>query len=231
MKLRRPSSIRAAARVGSAVLKAWLSTVTFRYRALGPAFPPGFRPGGRYVFAFWHENVLPLLRNYARPFVHVLISDHADGELIAEVCKRWGFSVVRGSSTRGGLGAVRRVLALPDSEHVGVTPDGPRGPRRVVKPGVAFMASRCGMPVIPAGIAFASAWRVNSWDKFALPKPFSDTYCVSGEAVEVPRRATSAELERHTARIQVAMDAAQAAAEAWAGGQSPRRASSFSAAA
>jgi lysophospholipid acyltransferase (LPLAT)-like uncharacterized protein len=110
--------------------------------------------------------------HYARPDIKVLISTHADGQLIAEACQRLGFALARGSSTRGGVEAVRDMLRANDT-HLAVTPDGPRGPRRRVQAGVVYLAARTGLPIVPVGFAARRPWRAKSWDRFAVPRPFS----------------------------------------------------------
>src|SRR5206468_6190352 len=104
------------------------------------------------LYAFWHEHLLLPAYHYGRRDIRVLISTHADGQLIAEVCRRLGFGLVRGSTTRGGVEAVRQMLRDGGASHLAITPDGPRGPRRRVQPGVSFLASRTGLPVVPMGI-------------------------------------------------------------------------------
>ena len=101
------------------------------------------------------------------PEMHILISEHRDGELITQVIKRLGFSVVRGSTTRGGARALREMSLRIDRGHLCVTPDGPRGPRRSVHQGIAYLGSRTGLPIVGAGMAFKKPWRAKSWDRFA----------------------------------------------------------------
>ena len=120
------------------------------------------------------------------PEMHILISEHRDGELITQVIKRLGFSVVRGSTTRGGARALREMSLRIDRGHLCVTPDGPRGPRRSVHQGIAYLGSRTGFPIVGAGMAFKRPWRAKSWDRFAVPRPFSPAACVVPEAVIVP---------------------------------------------
>ena len=124
--------------------------------------------------------------HYGRRDIHVLISEHADGQMIAEACRHLGFRVVRGSATRGGVEAVRQMVRRSRSAHLAITPDGPRGPRRQVQPGVVYLAAPTGLPIVPFGIAFERAWRMNSWDRFAVPWPWSGAVCVTAEPIHVP---------------------------------------------
>jgi lysophospholipid acyltransferase (LPLAT)-like uncharacterized protein len=124
--------------------------------------------------------MLPLI--YPGKGIHILISSHRDGEIIANVMKRFGFGLVRGSSKKRGLMALREMIeVLRQGSDLGITPDGPRGPAEVVKSGIAQAAVTSGRPVIP--IAYAAAWqlRATSWDRFILPIPFSRLVFVVGE--------------------------------------------------
>jgi hypothetical protein len=187
MKIRNRWLIRAASWLGSVVVRGWMRTVGYEYQPLGPNVDPRLENAPeRYIYAFWHENLLLPLSRYGRPDIRVLISKHADGQLIAEVARRLGFELVRGSTTRGGVEAIRQMVRLGQAAHFAVTPDGPRGPRRVVQPGLIYLAARTGLPIVPAGIGFRRPWRMNSWDRFAVPRPFSFMTCVTPEPIHVP---------------------------------------------
>ena len=126
------------------------------------------------VFALWHGDMLPLLYQHRGEGVSVLISEHRDGEMIARVAKSLGFRTVRGSTTRGASRAlVGLARELMDGHDVAVTPDGPRGPARSFAPGALIAAQRARAPVIAVGLAVRHAWRLESWDRFVIPKPFS----------------------------------------------------------
>src|SRR5919199_910181 len=127
MKLRHPGLLKAAGLAAAWAVRLWMGTLRYRYRPLGLDVDPN-QPGlrGRYIYAFWHENLLLPAYRYGRPDVWVLISQHADGQLIAEVCRRLHFSLVRGSTTRGGVEAVRQMLRAGRECHLAITPDGPR---------------------------------------------------------------------------------------------------------
>jgi lysophospholipid acyltransferase (LPLAT)-like uncharacterized protein len=171
---------------------------------------------GHYIYAFWHENILLPACYYGRPEVRVLISQHADGQLIAEVCRHLGFGLVRGSTTRGGAEAMRQMLRACQESHLAITPDGPRGPRRQVQQGLVYLAARTGLPIVPIGIAFKRAWRMRSWDHFAIPRPWSLGTCVCVEPIMVPAEADKEQLEHYRQLVQEAMLRATAMAERWA---------------
>jgi hypothetical protein len=126
------------------------------------------------VFMLWHGELLPLLYHHRGEGVVVMISEHADGEIIAGIAENLGFATVRGSTSRGAaralLGAAR---VLTDGHDLAVTPDGPRGPAKTIAPGSAIVAQRTGAAVIAARASARSAWRLKSWDAFLIPRPFA----------------------------------------------------------
>src|SRR5262249_20494883 len=160
--LRHPALIKAAAFAGARALRGWVGTLRFRYCPLGPNLDPRTRHvTRRYLYAFWHEYMLLPAYFYGDLNVYVLISEHADGELIADLIRHLGFRAVRGSTTRGGVRVVREMLGLQQDAHFAVTPDGPRGPRRRVQLGLVYLSSRLGMPIVPAGFASERPWRMS----------------------------------------------------------------------
>jgi lysophospholipid acyltransferase (LPLAT)-like uncharacterized protein len=136
--------------------------------------------------------------------------------VIAQICQRLGLGVVRGSTARGGCQALLSMIRDVDHTHLGITPDGPRGPRRELKPGVVMVASQSGLPVVPIGIGFVRAWRFRSWDSFALPLPGSTIVGVVGAPISVPRDLDRGGLAHWTQIVQQAMQAQTELAEAWA---------------
>jgi lysophospholipid acyltransferase (LPLAT)-like uncharacterized protein len=218
MKIRHRGLIRVLGYVVAWLVRLWVGTVRYRYHAIGPSVEPHEqRSGERYIYAFWHENLLLPACHYGRPDIWVLVSQHADGELIAEACRHLGFGLVRGSTARrGGVEAVRQMLRLGGAGHFAITPDGPRGPRRHVQPGLIWLAARTGLPIVPIGIAFRRPWRLRSWDRFALPKPWSRATCVTFPPVRVPADLGKDGLEAQRRRVEEALLRATAEAEHWA---------------
>lgn len=222
MKIRNPTVLRGVAWAGAAVLRLWMRTVRFRCVSVGPDVDPT-SPAcrGHYVYAFWHEHMLLPATRFGREDIHVLISTHRDGQLITDVIRRFRFSVVRGSTTRDAVRAVRSMLKLGDRTHFAITPDGPRGPRRVAQPGVAYVAARSGLPVVPVGIAYDRCWRFGSWDRFAFPHPFARGRMLLGAPIPVPADVDATALAHHLALVQSAMDRLPPAAESWATAATP----------
>lgn len=217
MKLRNKKVIRAVAWAGSWLVRGWIGTLRHEYHPVGPNVDPR-RPeiAGRYLYAFWHENLLLPAYTYGRPDIHILISQHADGELIAETCRHLHFSVVRGSTTRGGVEALRQMVRLGSDAHLAITPDGPRGPRRQVQVGAVYLAARTGLPIVPIGIGYARAWRMSSWDRFAVPKPFTFGTVVTTPPIFVPPESDRDALERQRLHMEQNLNHASELAERWA---------------
>jgi lysophospholipid acyltransferase (LPLAT)-like uncharacterized protein len=214
MKIRHPALIRMAGLVIAWLVRLWLGTVRYRCRALGPRVEPT-EPGleGRYIYAFWHETILLPAYHYRRTPTHVLISEHADGEMIARACGHLGLGVVRGSTTRRGVQAVRQIVEMQGRSHLVITPDGPRGPRRQVQPGVVFLAARTGLPIVPVGFAYRRAWRMRSWDRFAVPVPFTSAVGVLGVPIHVPAGSDREALEQYGVQVERALEDTMRVAE------------------
>jgi lysophospholipid acyltransferase (LPLAT)-like uncharacterized protein len=214
MKIRHPALLRALAFLTACLIQLWIRTLDFRYRPLGSNVDPHFRGlRGRYIYAFWHENMLLLAYHYARPDMWVLISQHADGQLIADVCRYLGFRTVRGSTTRGGASAMRQMFRLSSHGHIAITPDGPRGPRRKVQQGLVYLAAHTGLPIVPVGVAYSKAWRMRSWDRFALPMPFGRGVCITDEPIEVPSHADRTLMAEYVQRVEAALHRVSKCAE------------------
>lgn len=164
------------------------------------------------AFAFWHGQLLPLLYQHRNQGVAILISEHRDGEVIARIGYRLGYRSVRGSSSRGAaralLGLVRE---LEGGGEVAVSPDGPRGPAERFAPGTLVAAQRSGAYIVPVAAVADRAWRLRSWDRFLIPKPFARV--TVGYAVPALVSATTArEAERETGRFEALLAEAAAVA-------------------
>lgn len=219
MKIRHPLLLRWLAFLGSLVLRLYLSLLRYRYYHLGPVCDPHRRmPPGQSLFPFWHEYLLFPAYQYGTPAIKCLVSQHADGEIIAQVLQHMGFGTIRGSSTRGGAQALRQMIAQSARANIVLIPDGPRGPRRRVEPGVIYLASRTGLPIIALGVGYQKAWRLRTWDRFAIPKPFSRVVMVTGRPILVPPKVRKEELERYRLIVEAAINEATALAERLAGG-------------
>ncbi len=171
MKVRVPRSL--VRRVGIPLVSAIASS--WRMRSRDEAHRTMLVDAGQpFVFLVWHEVLLPLLWYHRHQGIAIVVSEAREGRYLGDLASRIGYRLLPGSSTRGGaralLGAVR---VLHEGSPVAFTPDGPRGPRRDVKPGVVSAAQRAGVPVLPVHAVVSSAWRLRSWDRMVIPKPFA----------------------------------------------------------
>lgn len=164
-----------------------------------------------FIFSIWHGQLLPLLWHHRGQGVHILVSEHKDGELIARFAESIGYGTIRGSSSRGAASALLGLVrALREGSEVGITPDGPRGPACSYAPGAAVAASKAGALILPMAAQCDRAWHLKSWDRFTIPKPFARVTVAYGAPVRLPDDARAAAAE--TARLESAMNAAIGAA-------------------
>lgn len=127
-----------------------------------------------FIFSLWHGQLLPLLWHHRAQGVTVLISEHRDGELVARAAESLGYGLIRGSSTRGAERAlISLVRELQAGHEVAITPDGPRGPVAKFAPGALVAAQRSDSFILPVAASADRAWRLKSWDRFMIPKPFA----------------------------------------------------------
>jgi lysophospholipid acyltransferase (LPLAT)-like uncharacterized protein len=163
-----------------------------------------------YIGSLWHNRLLLIsyiLKRFAphRPGAG-LISASRDGDLVADLTQRFGFDVVRGSSSRlGASGMLELTNVLASGRDVLITPDGPRGPAYELGPGIVFLAQKSGAAVVPVNIEYSSCWRVKSWDRFVLPHPFAKVRVIFGPLHRVALTTTDEEFEAERLRLQNAM--------------------------
>ncbi len=194
--------------VGSLLLR--LLACTWRYRVADPERLRQMMAGKPCILTFWHNRLLliPVLwnrylaRDHARRTVP-LTSTSRDGELIAQFLDRFGIGSARGSATRRGAAALRELAGWLKLGHVvAVTPDGSRGPIYEVKGGLLVLARISGQPIQPISWDCSRAWRVRSWDRLIIPKPFARVTLRLGEPFLVPRDGTPEEMETQRQRCE-----------------------------
>ena len=167
-------------------------------------------PNERYIGALWHNRLLlfPLvLRRYLPQRAGAaLISASRDGAILADLVERFGFNTVRGSSSRKGASAIRQLgEVIAQGQDVVITPDGPRGPPYELGQGIIYLAQQSGAEVVPVNFEYSGCWRVKSWDRFILPKPFSKVRVIFGQPHRVAATVGEAEFEKERLRLQEAM--------------------------
>lgn len=163
--------------------------------------------GGQVILAFWHSRLVMMPYVYPGGRITVLSSRHRDSEMLARVLVRLGLDLSKGSSTSGGAAGLRDILRKTrEGFDVAFTPDGPRGPRREVKPGVIAAARLSGLPILPVTFSARPAWRLRTWDRTLVPRPFARGLFVYGEPLRVPRDADEAEQRERAARLGAELD-------------------------
>jgi len=172
------------------------------------------RSGRRFILAFWHGQLFLMRYAYPGRRISILISRHRDGELIARTMELFGLHASRGSTTEGGAAGLREVVKkVRDGYDVAFTPDGPRGPRHVVQPGVIQAARLARIPIVPVAFGSSRCRRLRSWDRFLVPLPLSRGLFVYGEPIVVQRDADEAAIEAARVRLEEALCGATERAE------------------
>ncbi len=217
MKVQSQLAIGSCSLVAAAVIRRWLGTVRSRVqygdRLVDPVHQD-FR--GPKIYVFWHENILlPLyLRGHCN--IAMLLSRHADANVLDRVARMMGFGVVRGSTFRGGSTALRELAHRARSESLTITPDGPRGPRRRLAVGCVFLASTLKIPIVAMGFGYDRPWRLGTWDKFAIPRPGSRSRTVVSRPICIPPNLDRDGLELHRVGVEQILNFLSNDAEEWA---------------
>jgi lysophospholipid acyltransferase (LPLAT)-like uncharacterized protein len=194
--------------LGFGLLQIWSRTIRFEVEDRGGVLRMPLSQ--RLIGAVWHNRLL-LLPYVVRRFVPqrqgaALISASRDGGWLAKLVRRFGFDVVRGSSSRRGASAMLQLAdVIASGRDVLITPDGPRGPAYLLGDGIIFLAQKSGAPVVPIHMEYSTYWRLDSWDRFFLPRAFSRVRIILGQPHPVLPTASAADFESERARLQSAM--------------------------
>jgi lysophospholipid acyltransferase (LPLAT)-like uncharacterized protein len=206
--------------LGIKLLNAWMSSLNYRAWRQDPAADPSDETfKGPVIFVFWHEYIpMPI---YLRPNcrLSMLLSQHQDAEVLSFIARYAGMEAVRGSTNRGGTAALRTLIEKGQGMSLAITPDGPRGPRRSLAQGCVYLSSKLQIPIVPIGIGYDRPWRNHrTWDRFAIPRPFSKARVVLGPRIQVPSDLDRQQLDDHRAWIERQLLDLTELAEAWAEG-------------
>jgi lysophospholipid acyltransferase (LPLAT)-like uncharacterized protein len=206
------------------------SSVKFEMHMEDPAWYPLAADCPRtYIVSTWHDTMLLpiMLRRTIREKTPenrmvTLVSQHQDGSFLTYAMRHFYLGTVRGSTNRGGATALRALIEEAQQQHICITPDGPRGPRRVISPGIIALSSLSQVPIIPCLFAASRSWCFKgSWTDLVLPKPFSTTHGVIGRPLQIPKGLSKDGIEHFRQQLQAEMDRLQPLAEAFARGESP----------
>jgi len=196
------------ARLATWALRAWFLTVRVDHRTVVDEATPYRNPNGRrrYCFCLWHDAIVTAVFGLKTYFLSGLISRHQDGTYLAHAAQLAGITPVRGSASRGGAQATKQLIDRPEL-HVCITPDGPRGPRRVMKDGIVYLSSRTGRPIVPTTLKATRAWSIpGGWSDMMLPKPFSKALLIAGRPIEVRDDLTRDQISELAELVQREMD-------------------------
>jgi hypothetical protein len=193
---------------GFRLLNLWERTL--RYEVDDRAGIVGTPVTENYIGALWHNRLLVFPSVLRRFFPNrkgaALISASRDGDLLANVVGRFGYEVVRGSSSRLGASAMLQLTqVLASGCDVVITPDGPRGPAYELGPGIVFLAQKSGAAVLPMNLEYSHCWRVGSWDRFIIPRPFARVRVLINRPHRVGSTTTREEFESERLALQEAM--------------------------
>jgi lysophospholipid acyltransferase (LPLAT)-like uncharacterized protein len=190
--------------------------VTSRWSVEGGEAPRRFHAVGKpFILAFWHGRLLMMPKAWQRGVpIHMLISGHRDGRIIADAVGHFGIASIAGSSSKGGLAALRTMVkALKSGDCVGITPDGPRGPAMQASQGIVATARLAGVPILPLSYATRRRRLMRSWDRFHLAFPFTTGIFLWGAPIEVPGDADEALIERYRLLVEERLTALGAEAD------------------
>ena len=220
MKIKSPLLWKTLGLLGSTLIRNWMGTIDFKVAYYDASFDPAFKePGRNFVVMFWHEHILGPLYMRGNTGITMLLSKHDDTRIVAEVGSLFGFGFVRGSSYRGGASAIRDMKALgndPKTRAIAIVPDGPRGPYRKMSPGAIYIASKLGWPILLLAFGYDRPWRMNSWDRFVIPRPFSRGRVILSAPIAIPPDLDKETLERYRNRLETSLTHLTDEAENWA---------------
>ena len=217
MRLKLPAIDRCAAFLATQAVRGWMRTLDYRAAFYDETIDPVRRDfQGPKIFVFWHEYILMPLYMRGHCDLAMLLSKHRDADLLFHVAHYLGFSCIRGSTARGGATAVREMFRACEHLNIAITPDGPRGPRRTLAAGPIYLASKLGLPLVAMGFGYDRPWRLNSWDRFAIPRPGSRARAVVSPQIQIPANLDRDGVEYFRQRVEGVLNCLSEDAEQWA---------------
>src|SRR5215203_5195152 len=190
---------------------------TIRYQVSGWENFEAIEAAGRLpIYAFWHDRIFAGTYFFRNRGIAVITSQSKDGEYIARFIQRLGYGAIRGSSTRGGVGAlVEMIKTMRNGTATAFTLDGPKGPRYVAKPGAVILAKKSGNPIMPFVVECRKFWTVGSWDRLQIPKPFTRAKLIIDTPIYVNADADEAQVQEKLREVQLSLDAMVEAGTNW----------------
>lgn len=224
MKINSPFAIGAWSLAATAAIRRWMGTLDCKAEFGDPTVDPvhpAYR--GAKIYVFWHENILLPLYLRGHSNISMLLSRHQDANILDRVARMMGFGVVRGSTFHGGSAALRELTERAAVGNLTITPDGPRGPRRRLAPGCVYLASTLRIPLVAMGLGYDRPFRFGTWDRFALPRPWSRARAIVSRPLAIPPDLDRTGIEMHRAGVERLLVHLSDAAEAWATAGTRRR--------
>lgn len=207
--------------IGWSLISLWSRTLRIRF--VNRETPRGLEAEGKnLIYAFWHGRQFLLFYTHRDSHIVIPASESRDGEIQAGIISRFGFGVVRGSSKRKGAQAYMGLMkALRTGKSIALAVDGPRGPVYEVKQGITSLAGKLGKPIVPVVMSAKRSWVLEkTWDKYVLPKPFTECVIMYGEPIIVNGTGEE-ELESKRKELAAALNAIMARADASFGSSNP----------
>ncbi len=179
-----------------------LISKTWRIKIIGD-FPP--TPS---IVVFWHGSMLPVWKLFKNRNPIAVVSKSRDGQLLSDLLEKWGFTLLRGSSSKGGKEVLEQIVANAVKSYLLITPDGPKGPIYEFKPGAVVAASRARVPIIFTKVKIYSKKQFSrSWDKFQFPYPFAKCEITLSDTINIPADSSREEINYIIQNIQSLMNA------------------------
>lgn len=190
--------------------------LTSHWNVVGGDIPKRFWDEDKmFLLCFWHGRLMmmPYCWDMTKP-VHMMISMHRDGRILSDTVAHLGIKTIVGSTSKGGAAALRSMVkTVKAGDYVGLTPDGPRGPRMHAQEGIVSIARLANVPIIPISYASNRSKIFGSWDRFVAALPFGRGVFVWGEPIEVPQTTDKVELEATRQKIENSLNAVSAEAD------------------
>ena len=228
--LRKPAAMRimnrfltgAAGLLGSWLVRGWMGSLEYKAAPYDPSTDMASpdRTGPK-IYVLWHEYLLFPLYLRGNSSTTLLVSRHRDAEVLSRAAYHLGFELVRGSTNRHGLSALRELLRQKQMNFA-ITCDGPQGPRRSLAAGAIFLASKLGLPIVAAAIGFDRPWRTNTWDQFAIPRPGSRARVITSPAIPIPDDLDRDGIEHYRSGVERLLNRLTLEAESWAEAGTPK---------
>jgi len=208
LKIRSPFLTKLAIAAFTRGVQLLFRTLRREFREETPGTNPYVASGEeRFLYCVWHDSIIVPIFAGRHTRSAALVSRHHDGSYVAGILRIVGIPSVRGSSKHGGASAVRQMMTTAKDQHIVITPDGPRGPRRKMQSGIVFLASHTGRAIVPTAYACIRSWRIKgNWTDLLMPKPFTKIFLLAGEPVKVPPDLSREGVARYAALVQDEMD-------------------------